>query len=70
MLYLLNGAGGGEDIATWGAQTDYREFFKKKNVYVITPIGGRVSYYTDWLHRDPHMGQPLWQTFLTEELPR
>ncbi len=69
VLYLLNGAGGGEDIATWGAQTDYRKFFKKKNVYVITPIGGKVSYYTDWLHRDPHMGQPLWQTFLTEELP-
>lgn len=69
VLYLLNGAGGGEDSATWSARTNYAKFFKNKNVYVVTPIGGAFSYYTDWKHRDPALGKPMWQTFLTKELP-
>ncbi|WP_415042651.1 alpha/beta hydrolase [Gordonia sp. (in: high G+C Gram-positive bacteria)] len=69
VLYLLNGAGGGEDSATWAARTTYTKFFKNKNVYVVTPVGGAFSYYTDWVHRDPALGKPMWQTFLTRELP-
>ncbi|QKT09254.1 esterase family protein [Gordonia sp. X0973] len=69
VLYLLNGAGGGEDSATWAARTTYTKFFKNKNVYVVTPIGGAFSYYTDWMHRDLMLGKPMWQTFLTKELP-
>ncbi|WP_149361598.1 alpha/beta hydrolase [Lolliginicoccus suaedae] len=68
-LYLLNGAGGGEDSATWSARTDADEFFSDKNVNVITPIGGRLSYYTDWEREDPTLGLHKWETFLTEELP-
>nr|WP_245549887.1 alpha/beta hydrolase family protein [Gordonia effusa] len=68
-LYLLNGAGGGEDSATWGARTNYTKFFADKNVYVVTPIGGAFSYYTDWQRRDPVLGVNKWQTFLTKELP-
>ncbi|GAA2389705.1 MULTISPECIES: alpha/beta hydrolase [Gordonia] len=69
VLYLLNGAGGGEDSATWRAKTDYKKFFADKRVNVVTPVGGAFSYYTDWQRDDPVLGRNKWQTFLTEELP-
>lgn len=68
-LYLLNGAGGGEDGATWHARTDAKEFFSDKNVNVVTPLQGKWSYYTDWINDDPVLGRNKWQTFLTQELP-
>ena len=68
-LYLLNGAGGGEDSATWAAKTDYMKFFADKQAYVVTPIGGAYSYYTDWQKDDPVLGRNKWTTFLTKELP-
>lgn len=68
-LYLLNGAGGGEDIANWYNQTDIVQFFADKNVNVVTPAAGAFSYYTDWQRDDPKLGRNKWQTFLTEELP-
>ncbi|MDI9903836.1 alpha/beta hydrolase family protein [Rhodococcus sp. IEGM 1409] len=68
-LYLLNGAGGGEDRATWQRQTDVNEFFNDKNVNVVTPLEGAFSYYTDWVNDDPSLGRQKWQTFLTKELP-
>lgn len=69
ILYLLNGAGGGVDSATWKRQTDLVEFFQDKNVNVVTPVGGAWSYYTDWQQDDPVLGRNKWQTFLNEELP-
>lgn len=68
-LYMLNGAGGGEDGANWLKQTDMPEFFADKNVNVVIPVGGYLSYYTDWIRDDPSLGRNKWQTFLTEELP-
>ncbi|AWK71298.1 esterase [Rhodococcus oxybenzonivorans] len=68
-LYLLNGAGGGQDSATWKAKTDVVSFFADKNVNVVTPVGGAFSYYTDWQKPDPTLGLNKWTTFLTEELP-
>ncbi|WP_430333483.1 alpha/beta hydrolase [Rhodococcus sp. ACT016] len=68
-LYLVNGAGGGEDSATWQRKTDVMNFFKDKNVNVVTPLEGAFSYYTDWEKDDPKLGRQKWQTFLTEELP-
>ncbi len=68
-LYLLNGAGGGEDSATWQRKTDILDFFRDKNVNVVTPLEGAFSYYTDWIKDDPTLGRQKWQTFLTEELP-
>ncbi|WP_246023150.1 alpha/beta hydrolase [Nocardia yunnanensis] len=69
VLYLLNGAGGGQDTATWKRNTDSAQFFGDKNVNVVMPIGGAFTYYTDWRAPDPKLGQPMWKTFLTEELP-
>ncbi|MHA4851441.1 alpha/beta hydrolase [Rhodococcus sp. MSC1_016] len=68
-LYLLNGAGGGEDSATWQAKTDVVDFFADKNVNVVTPMQGAFSYYTDWRQEDPELGNNKWTTFLTQELP-
>lgn len=68
-LYLLNGAGGGEDSVNWQTKTDVVPFFTDKNVNVVTPIGGAYSYYTDWNRTDPVLGLNKWTTFLTEELP-
>ncbi|WP_442943177.1 alpha/beta hydrolase [Nocardia sp. NBC_00565] len=68
-LYLLNGAGGGEDDASWQAQSDAREFMSDKNVNLIMPVGGRFSYYADWIKDDPVLGRNKWKTYLTDELP-
>ncbi|MFM9377673.1 alpha/beta hydrolase [Gordonia sp. VNK21] len=68
-FYLLNGAGGGEDSASWDVKTDYAQFFRGKHVNVVTPVGGAFSYYTDWQRDDPVLGRNKWQTFLTRELP-
>ena len=68
-LYLLNGAGGGEDSATWQRNADIMDFFKDKNVNVVTPLEGAFSYYTDWEKDDAKLGRQKWQTFLLEELP-
>ncbi|WP_067564994.1 alpha/beta hydrolase [Nocardia acidivorans] len=69
VLYLLNGAGGGQDTANWKRNTDATQFFADKNVNVVMPIGGAFSYYTDWRADDPRLGVNKWKTFLTEELP-
>lgn len=69
VLYLLNGAGGGEDSATWQQRTDVESFFADKDAIVITPVGGAFSYYTDWQLDDPVLGRNKWTTFLTRELP-
>lgn len=68
-LYLLNGAGGGEDGANWIDQTDAAAFFAAKNINVVIPTKGIGSYYTNWIATDPKIGRPQWQTFLTRELP-
>lgn len=68
-LYLLNGAGGGQDTASWQVNTDALAFLADKNVNVIQPIGGKWSYYTDWIKDDPELGRNKWKTFFTEELP-
>lgn len=70
ILYLLNGAGGGEDSATWEYQTDVVDFFQDKNVNVVTPVGGRLSYYTDWEKEDPKLGKNMWSTFLARNSHR
>ncbi|ETT23564.1 alpha/beta hydrolase [Rhodococcus aetherivorans] len=68
-LYLLNGAGGGEDGGTWRLQTDAISFLTAKNINVVSPLAGRFSYYTDWKNPDPVLGNNKWTTFISEELP-
>ncbi|TCJ97042.1 alpha/beta hydrolase [Nocardia alba] len=68
-LYLVNGAGGGEDTATWEQNTDVVDFLAGKDVNVVMPIGGAWSYYTDWREPDPMLGVNKWRTFFLDELP-
>ncbi|MFD3701692.1 alpha/beta hydrolase [Nocardia sp. NPDC058658] len=68
-LYLVNGAGGGEDTATWEQHTDVVDFLASKDVNVVMPIGGAWSYYTDWREPDPMLGVNKWRTFFLDELP-
>ncbi|MBU3066990.1 esterase family protein [Nocardia sp. NEAU-G5] len=68
-LYMLNGLDAGEGTANWKDQTNALEWLADKPVNVIQPIGGRGSYYTDWLRPDPVLGVNEWKTFFTEELP-
>ncbi len=69
IFYLLNGADGGEDNKGWFGLTDIPGFFGDKRVNVVSPIGGKSSYYTDWIADDPALGRNKWQTYLTQELP-
>ena len=78
VLYLVNGAGGGEDSATWQAQSDVKAFMSDKDAWTVTPIGGAFSYYTDWQKHDPNVQtryarettKPMaFETYLAEELP-
>lgn len=69
IFYLLNGADGGEDNKGWFGLTDIPGFFGDKLVNVVSPIGGRSSFYTDWIADDPALGRNKWQTYLTQELP-
>lgn len=76
--YLVNGAGGGEDSATWQAQSDVKKFMSDKQAWTVTPIGGAFSYYTDWQKHDPNVqtrfatetDKPMaFETYLAKELP-
>ena len=70
VLYLLNGADGGEGNANWIVQTDVVNFYKEKNVNVVIPMAGKFSYYTDWVSDSAKLGgKQKWETFLTKELP-
>lgn len=69
VLYLLNGAGGGTDTATWWANTDVGDFLATKDVNVVMPLGGAYAYYTDWKRDDPVLGRNKWRTFFLYELP-
>lgn len=78
VLYLVNGAGGGEDSATWQAQSDVKQFMSDKDAWTVTPIGGAFSYYTDWQKHDPNVQtrfardtkRPMaFETYLAKELP-
>ena len=70
IIYLLNGADGGEARANWIIQTDAIDFYKEKNVNVVIPMAGKFSYYTDWVSDAPNLGgKQKWETWLTKELP-
>ena len=75
-LYLMNGAGGGEQSVNWVSRTNVIDFYLAKNINVVIPMRGAFSYYTDWNEEIPQgrgneylYGKNKWETFLTKELP-
>lgn len=68
-FYLLNGKGGGTEGDSWVNYTNYEGFFAGKRVNVVSPLGGKYSWYADWRGPDLVTGINKWQTYLTQELP-
>ncbi len=66
-LYLLHGAE--DDYRSWTRETDVAAIEELRNVLVVMPDAGRWGWYSDWSNRGDG-GQPAWETFHTEELPR
>ncbi|MEU8393541.1 hypothetical protein AB0C20_36410, partial [Micromonospora sp. NPDC048843] len=61
-LYMLNGLDAGLGKMNWQGQTKALDWLADQPVNVIQPIGGRGSYYTDWLRPDPKLGVNKWKT--------
>lgn len=74
ILYLLNGAGGGEQSTTWLSYNETINFYLDKNINVVIPMRGAFSYYVDWAEdvdgTEYIKGPQRWETFLTQELPK
>ncbi|MFT3716318.1 MAG: alpha/beta hydrolase family protein [Gordonia sp. (in: high G+C Gram-positive bacteria)] len=68
-LYMLDGADAGKDVSDWITKGGAAGFFAGRDVNVVLPAGGAGSFYTNWIRKDPKLGKPQWETFLTEELP-
>ncbi|AKE42048.1 surface layer protein [Corynebacterium kutscheri] len=70
VAYFLNGIDGGTGDGHWLGKTDIVNFYANKNVHVIVPMQGAVSYYADWLEPNPFYGgkKEMWETFLVHEL--
>ncbi|MCZ0912263.1 alpha/beta hydrolase family protein [Gordonia amicalis] len=68
-LYLLDGAGARGHNSGWREAGGVEEFFADKDVNVVLPTGAYGTFYADWERRDPTVGKPMWETFLTKELP-
>jgi len=68
-VYLLDGAGATKGVSDWITKGRAGQFFADKNVNVVLPMGGAGTFYTNWRKRDPKLGKPQWETFLTRELP-
>lgn len=74
-FYLLPGIDGGDNLdpgasfapgtKSWFGFTDLQGFFGKKNVNVVSPLGGEFSWYTNWVND----GSKQYQTYMTQELP-
>ena len=73
-MYLLNGAGGGEQSTNWMTFDSAIRFYLDRNVNVVVPMRGAFTYYIDWYDKkgakgDAYIDGPQnWETFLTKEL--
>ncbi|MFF3568149.1 alpha/beta hydrolase [Nocardia jiangxiensis] len=68
-LYMLDGRSASNEVNNWTKYGEAVQFFADKDVNVVLTLGGPASYYTDWHHPDPVLGNNKWETFLTRELP-
>lgn len=68
-VYMLDGAGATGTVSDWITKGGAVKFFEDKDVNVVLPAGGKGTFYTDWERADRVVGKPMWETFLTKELP-
>jgi diacylglycerol O-acyltransferase/trehalose O-mycolyltransferase len=68
VLYLLHGAGGGEDsFMAWSYGTDVQALVAPTNLLVVMPQGDGFGWYSDWWNQG-NGGPPMWETFHLTEL--
>lgn len=71
-LYMLDGLRARDDVNGWALETDALHQFADDNITLVMPVGGKASFYTDWLSPSNYNDQSVtykWETFLTENLP-
>ncbi|MGW6727261.1 alpha/beta hydrolase [Nocardia sp. NPDC055029] len=71
-LYLLDGMAARDDKNAWSFETNAMQQFSNDDVTLVMPVGGKSSFYADWVSPSSLNGQKTtykWETFLTEELP-
>ena len=71
-LYLLDGLRARDDWNAWTHDAQAQRIFLQDNITLVMPVGGQVSFYSDW-QRPINLGGNLleykYETFLTRELP-
>jgi S-formylglutathione hydrolase FrmB len=68
VLYLLHGAGGGDDsYLSWVYGTDVQALVAPTNLLVVMPQGDGFGWYSDWWNGG-NGGPPMWETFHLTEL--
>ncbi|WP_419232735.1 alpha/beta hydrolase [Gordonia sp. CPCC 205515] len=68
-LYLLDGAGAKGNVSDWLRVGGAEQYFADQDATVVLPVGAYGTFYADWERADPRVGKPMWETFLTRELP-
>ena len=71
-LYLLDGLRARDDWNAWTHDAQAKRIFLMDNITLVMPVGGQVSFYSDW-QRPINLGGNIleykYETFLTRELP-
>lgn len=69
-LYLLDGARATDTANAWTVDANAPRTYVNDNITLVMPVGGRGSFYTDWVSPIDASGATyMWETFLTSELP-
>lgn len=71
-LYLLDGLRARDDWNAWTRDARAHRTFVHDNITLVMPVGGKVSFYSDWdrpINLDGRLLEYKWETFLTRELP-
>lgn len=71
-LYLLDGLRAHPAFNGWAVQAGATRVFLRDNMNLVMPVGGEVSFYSDWNGPIGIRGVEYnykWETFLTAELP-
>ncbi|MCS4535971.1 alpha/beta hydrolase family protein [Corynebacterium sp. HS2168-gen11] len=71
-FYLLDGARALDTHSAWTHDANAPALYVDHNLTLVMPVGGKGSFYMDWVAPAPYNGTgPVfkWETFLTQELP-
>ncbi|MFE3105361.1 alpha/beta hydrolase [Nocardia tengchongensis] len=70
-LYLLDGLRASDAANGWAMKTTATQLFRHDDITLVMPVGGHGSWYADWSEPPAAGDGPwLWETFLTQDLPR